>query len=98
MATPATAPETNGNGVPRPKTRADWIPAEKVIPFKVSDTPYTRPGPGQVVVKDTYLALERGRFVPAPPPLVVGKGREKIQEALDIQLKGVSGKKLVVTL
>lgn len=43
-------------------------------------------------------ALERGQFVPAPPPHVVGKGLNKIQEALDLQRKGVSGKKLVVTL
>lgn len=43
-------------------------------------------------------ALESGQFVPAPPPQVVGKGLDKIQDALDIQRKGVSGKKLVVTL
>lgn len=43
-------------------------------------------------------ALEKGQFVPAPPPQVVGKGLDKIQEALDLQRKGVSGKKLVVTL
>ncbi|RDW76679.1 zinc-binding alcohol dehydrogenase family protein [Aspergillus mulundensis] len=55
------------------------------------------------VVSHIYMdflpeALARGQFVPAPPPLVVGKGLEKIQEALDVQRKGVSGKKLVVTL
>jgi NADPH:quinone reductase-like Zn-dependent oxidoreductase len=43
-------------------------------------------------------ALGQGQFVPAPPPQVVGKGLNKIQEALDLQRKGVSGKKLVVTL
>ncbi|OJD18042.1 hypothetical protein AJ78_01934 [Emergomyces pasteurianus Ep9510] len=43
-------------------------------------------------------ALEQRQFVPAPPPQVVGKGLEKIQEALDLQRKGVSRKKLVVTL
>lgn len=43
-------------------------------------------------------ALEQGQFVPAPPPHVVGKGLDKIQEALHLQRKGVSGKKLVVTL
>ncbi|KAF7179367.1 hypothetical protein CNMCM7691_008300 [Aspergillus felis] len=43
-------------------------------------------------------ALEQRQFVPAPPPYVVGKGLNKIQEALDLQRKGVSGKKLVVTL
>ncbi|GIJ92500.1 hypothetical protein Asppvi_001778 [Aspergillus pseudoviridinutans] len=43
-------------------------------------------------------ALEQHQFVPAPPPHVVGKGLNKIQEALDLQRRGVSGKKLVVTL
>lgn len=43
-------------------------------------------------------ALAKGQYVPAPPPLVVGKGLEMIQEALDIQRKGVSGKKAVVIL
>ncbi|KAJ5654302.1 Polyketide synthaseenoylreductase [Penicillium lividum] len=43
-------------------------------------------------------ALEQGDFVPAPPSHVVGKGLDKIQDALHLQRKGVSGKKLVVTL
>ncbi|RLL96757.1 hypothetical protein CFD26_106061 [Aspergillus turcosus] len=43
-------------------------------------------------------ALEKRQFVPAPPPHVVGRGLNKIQEALDLQRKGVSGKKLVVML
>lgn len=43
-------------------------------------------------------ALEQGRFVPAPTPQVVGKGLGKIQDALDLPRKGVSGKKLVVIL
>lgn len=43
-------------------------------------------------------ALEQGRFMPAPPPYVVGMGLDKIQGALHLQRKGVSGKKLVVTL
>ncbi|KAF4151949.1 hypothetical protein CNMCM6069_002804 [Aspergillus lentulus] len=43
-------------------------------------------------------ALEQRQFVPAPPPHVVGKGLNRIQDALDLQRKGVSAKKLVVTL
>ncbi|KAJ5730546.1 Polyketide synthase enoylreductase [Penicillium malachiteum] len=43
-------------------------------------------------------ALEQGQYIPAPPPHVVGKGLDKIQDALHLQRKGVSGKKLVVTL
>ncbi|KAI0482630.1 oxidoreductase [Xylariaceae sp. FL0804] len=42
------------------------------------------------------LAQEKFRFV--PEPLVVGQGLEAIEGALDLQKKGVSAKKLVVTL
>ncbi|MCJ1386603.1 hypothetical protein MMC17_009729 [Xylographa soralifera] len=43
-------------------------------------------------------ALEARQFVPAPKPLIVGNGLEHIQEAMDIQMKGVSAQKVVVTL
>jgi hypothetical protein len=43
-------------------------------------------------------ALEQRQFVPAPPPQIVGQGLDKIQDALDLQRKGVSGRKIVVTL
>ncbi|KAI4867401.1 GroES-like protein [Hypoxylon rubiginosum] len=43
-------------------------------------------------------ALAERQFVPAPPPLVVGTGLEKIQEAMDLQMKGVSAQKIVVSL
>ena len=43
-------------------------------------------------------ALKSGAFVPAPNPLVVGKGLEKVQEAVDLMGKGVSARKLVVSL
>jgi hypothetical protein len=43
-------------------------------------------------------ALETGSFVAAPRPEVVGRGLENIQHALDLQKKGVSAKKIVVTL
>jgi NADPH:quinone reductase-like Zn-dependent oxidoreductase len=43
-------------------------------------------------------ALEDGTFVAAPEPEVVGHGLEQIQHALDVHMKGVSAKKLVVTL
>ncbi|OAX80954.1 hypothetical protein ACJ72_04711 [Emergomyces africanus] len=36
-----------------PKSQAAWIRAKKVLPFKV----YTPPGPGQVVVKNTAVAI-----------------------------------------
>ncbi|TVY53239.1 Dehydrogenase azaJ, partial [Lachnellula suecica] len=43
-------------------------------------------------------ALANGEFVPAPEPHVVGKGLEHLQEAMDLSKKGVSAKKVVVTL
>ncbi|RDW77090.1 zinc-binding dehydrogenase-1 [Coleophoma cylindrospora] len=43
-------------------------------------------------------ALAQGKFVPAPEPLVVGKGLEFVQEAINLNLKGMSVKKAVVTL
>ncbi|MCJ1400369.1 hypothetical protein MMC11_003574 [Xylographa trunciseda] len=43
-------------------------------------------------------ALAQGTYVAAPEAQVVGTGLEHIQEAFDIQKKGVSAKKVVVTL
>ncbi|KAL1642560.1 putative secondary metabolism biosynthetic enzyme [Diplodia intermedia] len=43
-------------------------------------------------------ALAAGKYVTAPEPYVVGKGLDHIQEALDIVKKGVSARKVVVTL
>lgn len=42
-------------------------------------------------------AMEKG-FVPVPEPLVVGKGLETIQKAVETQKKGVSARKVVVEL
>jgi NADPH:quinone reductase-like Zn-dependent oxidoreductase len=43
-------------------------------------------------------ALKEGRFVPAPEPQVVGRGLECVQEAVDMSVKGVSARKMVVSL
>ncbi|KAH8879737.1 GroES-like protein [Thozetella sp. PMI_491] len=43
-------------------------------------------------------ALAERQFVPSPEPLVVGKGLEVIQEAMEVQRNGVSAKKVVVSL
>lgn len=45
-----------------------------------------------------FKALETGRLQPKPDPEVVGKGLEKVQEAVDTLKRGVSAKKIVVTL
>jgi hypothetical protein len=43
-------------------------------------------------------ALEDGRFVGAPEPMVVGEGLKSLQGALDVQRKGVRARKVVVTI
>lgn len=43
-------------------------------------------------------ALAEGAYMAAPDPYVVGKGLENIQAGFDIQRKGVSAKKVVVSL
>lgn len=43
-------------------------------------------------------ALAKGFFVPGPEPLVAGHGLEELQKAQDILKKGVSAKKVVVSL
>lgn len=43
-------------------------------------------------------ALAEGTHVPAPPALVVGRGLEQLQTALDLLRDGVSAGKAVVPL
>lgn len=43
-------------------------------------------------------ALEQGKYVVAPEPWIVGKGLESIQVGLEAQQKGVSAKKVAVTV
>lgn len=52
------------------------------------------------VIYEDFLpqALADGRYVAAPEPAVVGTGLGRIQAGLDAQVKGVSAKKLVVSL
>ena len=56
-------------------------------------------GVGKVIYEDFLLkALAEGTFVAAPEPLVVGKGLEYVQAGFDLQKKGESAKKVVVSL
>ena len=43
-------------------------------------------------------ALRMKNYVAAPDPHVVGKGLEHVQAGLDLQMKGISAEKIVVTL
>jgi NADPH:quinone reductase-like Zn-dependent oxidoreductase len=44
------------------------------------------------------MALKAGTYIPAPSPLIAGKGLEEVQAAVDLQAKGTSAQKVVVTL
>ena len=44
------------------------------------------------------VALAERIYIVAPEPMVVGKGLEYIQEAIDINIRGVSARKVVVSL
>ncbi|KAH8908056.1 zinc-binding oxidoreductase CipB [Coniochaeta sp. PMI_546] len=60
----------------------------------IKDTPV-----GKAVWEDFLpRALERGTFVPAPGPLVAGKGLEALQGAIDLKREGVSAKEKVVVV
>ncbi|WP_167104770.1 zinc-binding alcohol dehydrogenase family protein [Mycobacterium sp. DL592] len=52
------------------------------------------------VIYEDFLpqALAGGRYRTAPEPLVIGTGLEHVQAGLDAQKKGVSAKKIVITL
>lgn len=43
-------------------------------------------------------ALESGKVLPKPDPIVIGKGLEELQKGLDAQRNGVSARKVVVVL
>lgn len=43
-------------------------------------------------------ALVNGRLQAKPDPVVAGKGLESVQHALDVQMKGVSARKVVIDL
>lgn len=42
--------------------------------------------------------LAAGRYVAAPEPCIIGRGLERIQAAFDVQRKGVSAQKVVVSI
>ncbi|CAO1604843.1 MAG: hypothetical protein LQ349_000481 [Xanthoria aureola] len=52
------------------------------------------------VIYEDFLpaALANGSYATAPEPHVVGRGLELVQDALDLNMKGVSARKVVVSL
>jgi NADPH:quinone reductase-like Zn-dependent oxidoreductase len=51
-------------------------------------------------IYDDFLpkALADGSYIPAPDPLVVGAGLGRIQTGFDVQRRGVSARKVIVTI
>ncbi|KAG2004016.1 hypothetical protein GB937_009255 [Aspergillus fischeri] len=68
-------------------------PTERFTPILVSSNFLTYDSNKHVVD-----SLENGRLKPKPDPEVVGKGLEQIQGAVDTLKKGVSARKIVVTV
>jgi NADPH:quinone reductase-like Zn-dependent oxidoreductase len=54
---------------------------------------------GKVIYEDFLpKALAEGKYIATPDPLIVGKGLEYVQAGFDLQKKGVSARKVVVSL
>ena len=81
-------------------TKRGWSdPPEGVTVKPIFGTTIKDNEVGKAVYADFLpKALKAGTFVPAPEPLIAGKGLESVQEAVDLQKKGVSAAKIVVSL
>lgn len=79
--------------MPPPENVPEGVQAKFVLPADLEGNDV-----GKAIYDYLEKALEGGSFKAAPEALVVGKGLESIQEAFGVQAKGVSAKKVVVTL
>ena len=81
-------------------TKRGWPdPPEGVIVKHIFGTTLKDNEVGKAVYEDFMpKALKAGTFVPAPEPLIAGKGLESVQGAVDLRSKGVSAAKVVVSL
>jgi NADPH:quinone reductase-like Zn-dependent oxidoreductase len=79
---------------PPPEDLPQAITAQMAVAFTVKDDEAA----GYIYNEYLPKALAMGKFDPAPDAEVVGHGLEVIQGALELHSKGVSAKKLVVTL
>ena len=76
------------------KSKVKGIPNK----FVVGDTLQNNEVSHKVYEDFLPQALAEGKYIAAPEPHIVGHGLEFVQEAFDLQKKGVSAKKVVVTL
>ncbi len=76
------------------KTRMRRVRTKFIFGSSLMDNEVSR----AVYVDFLPQALADGHYVAAPEPSVVGKGLEYVQAGFDAQMKGVSAKKVVVSL
>jgi NADPH:quinone reductase-like Zn-dependent oxidoreductase len=88
------APAFASFGVTLLKARARGIRTAFFIATSIVDNEVSR----IVYVDFLPSALADGRYIAAPGPLVVGRGLASIEPALEVQRKGVSATKVVVSL
>jgi NADPH:quinone reductase-like Zn-dependent oxidoreductase len=81
-------------------TKPGWPEPPKGVDIKfVQGTGLKNDEVGKSIFEDFLpSALESGAFIPAPDPLVAGEGLGSIQEAIHLQAKGMSAKKVIVLL
>jgi NADPH:quinone reductase-like Zn-dependent oxidoreductase len=79
---------------PPPEDLPEDVSAKMSIAFTIKDDEAA----GHIYNKYLPMALAAGKFVTAPQPEIMGHGLDAIQGALAKHKKGVSAKKLVVTL
>ena len=76
------------------KSKLRGITTKFIFGFSLTHNPV-----GQAIYVDFLpRALAEGAFVAAPEPQIVGKGLENVQAGFDLHAKGVSARKIVVSL
>ena len=79
---------------PIPESKPANVDAKQIFGDTLKDNEVSQ----AVYVDFLANALSDGAYIPVPEPWVVGSGLESLQKGLDVQKKGVSAKKVVITL
>ncbi|WP_033341391.1 zinc-binding alcohol dehydrogenase family protein [Catenuloplanes japonicus] len=109
FVTTATAPVTFENGFSLPRTLSGMVGGMASVKLAalrrgvrtrfVIGSDLKRNEVGPAIFRDFLpAALAEGRYRPVPAATVAGSSLDDLQHAMDLQRKGVSGTKLVVTL
>lgn len=94
MVDKATGTKFVSSAPPIPENKPGGVEANMVWGSSLKDNEV---GPA-IFVDFLPKALAEGKYIPAPEPWIVGKGLESIQDGFEAQKKGVSAKKVVVTV